>query len=167
MTQTLLIDITELKTFGLVHENIDTKLLRYCIWITQELNVQEALGTALYKELLRRQADNDWNADYTLLKDEYVAKMIIAGVDYNYTIKGSNRLNNKGVGKLSDETQQPNSNSDNFTVKQELLRVLEFFTNKTIGFLKDNTDIYTEYCNSNCNYEDTKPKKQGGFAAWG
>jgi hypothetical protein len=167
MTQTFLIDINDVKLIGLVHDNIDTKLLKYCIWISQEMNVQEALGTALYKEMLRREEDNDWDADYTLLKDEYISKVIIAGTDYNYTIKGSNRLNNKGVGRIADENQQANSNSDNFTVKQELTRVLEFYTNKLIGFLKDNCDIYTEYKNSNCDYESTKPKKQGGFKAWG
>lgn len=167
MTQTLLIQVNELKDYGLIHDNIDSKLLKYCVWITQEMNVQEALGTALYKEILRRQAANDWNADYLKLKDEYISKVIVAGVDLNYTIKGSNRMNNKGVGKLNDENQTANTDESNFTLKQELRKVLEFFTNKLIGYLKDNCELYPEYKDNNCDYEDTKQKKQGGFSSWG
>lgn len=167
MTQDLLIPVSELKTYGLVSENVNSKLLRYCVWVTQEMQVQEALGSELYKELLRMEADNAWTTDYTLLKEEYISKVLIAGCDYQYAIKGGNKFVEKGVGKLSDENYQANSNSENYEIRKELLKTLEFFTEKLIGFLRDNEDIYVEYKNSNCNHEDTKQRQQKKFPYWG
>lgn len=167
MTQDLLISVSDLTKFGLVHENINSKLLRYCVWVTQEMQVQEALGSELYKEMLRRESANDWNADYTKLKDEYISKVLIAGCDYQYAIKGGNKFVEKGVGKLSDENYQSNTNKDNYELRKELLKSLEFFTEKLIGYLKDNCDLYEEYKNNNCDFEDSKQRNQNTFPYWG
>lgn len=167
MTRDLLISVNDLKKYGLVHDNIDSKLLSYCIWITQEMQVQEALGTELYKEMLRREAANDWNTAYTKLKDEYISKVLIAGVDYQYAVKGGNKFVNKGVGKISDENYQQNSINEGYELRKELLKTLEFFTSKLIGYLKDNCDLYEEYKNSNCDHEDSKQRQQKDFPYWG
>jgi len=75
-----LVSVDEVKRRGIVHQNVDTKLISIAIMRAQDINIQPALNTCLYKDLLRRVEEDEWNANYRELMDEYVLPCLIAFV---------------------------------------------------------------------------------------
>lgn len=160
-----LINIEDLKELGLVHINVDSKLLSTCIKRAQDMDVQTATGTPLYKELLRRVEDDDWNVPYRKLMNEYVLPCLVAWVDYRALDYLNTKITNKNVGRGSDDEMNSNTFGENRGMRSRLMTDAEFYRNRLIGFLRDNCDIYEEYNENNCNYEDVKKQKRKGFGS--
>ena len=77
-----LISVENLKKLGLIHSNTDTKLLAVAIKRTQDMSIQPALGTPLYKALLLRVQNNNWtDPNYVTLMNDYVIPCLVAYVD--------------------------------------------------------------------------------------
>lgn len=163
-----LINPSDFKQLGLVHNNVDTKIIKYTLQMVQDQNVQSALGSPLYREMLRRQREDDWNTAYRTLNEDYIARVITCWVHYRIVEHLNNKITNKAVGTGQDENVQANTISDNNAYKKMLRRDAEFYTNRLIGFLKDNESTYTEYCTDTCLHEDVKQqkKKGGGLSGW-
>ena len=58
-----LLSVENLKKLGLIHMNTDTKILSVCIKRSQDMQLQPALGTPLYKALLDRVETSTWTQD--------------------------------------------------------------------------------------------------------
>ena len=67
-----LLSVENLKKLGLIHSNTDTKLLAVAIKRSQDMHIQPALGTPLYRALLDRVETNTWTQDYLDLMNDYV-----------------------------------------------------------------------------------------------
>ena len=159
-----LISVDNLKKQGLIHDNVDTKILARCIRIAQDLNIQSSLGTPLYKAMLTRVENNNWNSDYRLLQNDYIIPALVAWVDYHASIFLNVKMTNKNVGRMSDETRTANSDSQQGYFKNRLVDIAEHYNNRLIGFLKDNDDKYPEYKDTTCKYENIdKQKNKGGL----
>lgn len=162
MATNYLISVEDLKKMGLVNSNVDTKILKRCIKIVQDKRIQPAVSSPLYRELLRRVAADDWDADYRELQNEYVIPALVALVDYKASIYLTKKIRNKGTGTTTDEDFQPLSTDDINTNKSELFSDAEFYLERLIGFLKDdNGTKYSEYTETTdrCHHDLTKQKK--------
>jgi len=166
MTINFLIAVEDLKQLGLINENVDTKIIKYTIKTVQDMNIHSALGTPLYKALLQRVEDNDWNADYTKLMEEYIAMTIVTHANVRIIGHLNNKITNKATGTVSDENLTANTTADNNSYKSQLRKDAEHYTNRLIGYLKDNSELYPEYDIDSENYEDVKKQKQGAFKSW-
>lgn len=142
-----LISVAKLKAEGLIHENVDTKILKVAIKRVQDRVIQPALGSPLYRELLDRTAGNTaWTATYRTLMDDYVKPALIACVDAKYSKIGTNKLTNKGTGYIDDDqfTALQSGELDKF--RDELDSDSFFYVERLIGFLKDDCGSdYPEY----------------------
>jgi hypothetical protein len=165
MTINFLIAVEDLKQLGLINENVDTKIIKYTIQTVQDMNVQTATGTPLYKELLRRVEDNDWNAAYTKLMEEYIAMVIVSHCNVRIVGHLNNKITNKATGAVSDENLQANAAQANNSYKSQLRKDADFYTERLIGYLKDNDELYPEYKDNECKHENVK-KSKGGFNTW-
>lgn len=165
MTINFLISVEDLKQLGLIHDNVDTKVIKYTIQTVQDMNIQTATGSPLYRELLRRVADNDWDADYRKLMEEYIAKSIVAHANVHIIGHLNNKITNKATGAVSDENLSANTAQENNSYKSQLRKVAQFYDERLIGYLKDNCELYPEYKVTECNHEDVK-KSRGGFKPW-
>lgn len=160
-----LITVDNLKLQGIIHDNVDTKLLARCIRITQDMNIQSSTGTPLYKALLTRVQNNNWNSDYRTLMDDYVIPALVAWVDYHSAVFLNTKVTNKGVGKMSDETRTSNTDAETNHFMNRLIDIAEHYNNRLIGFLIDNRDTYVEYKENRCDHEDVeKQEKKGGLS---
>lgn len=163
-----LITIDELKKNGLIHDNVDTKLLNVTLKRTQDIELQSVLGTPLYKEMLRRKQDNDWDADYLRLLNDYIVPCLVSFTDHRSSIFLNDKITNKNVGKGSDADRSANSTTETNYMMNKLRDDAEHYRNTLLGFLKDNCDIYIEYKIDNCNYEDVDKQqdKTGALRGW-
>jgi len=159
-----LVNIEDLKELGLIHKNVDTKLLAVCVKRAQDMEIQTALGTPLFRELLRRVEDDDWNTPYNKLMKDYVIPALVAWTDYRAIDYLNVKITNKNTGRGNDENRPSNTYNENRGFRGRLQTDAEFYRDRLIGFLKDNCDLYDEYKVNNKNHEDVKKQDQkSGF----
>ncbi len=77
MNKVLLISENTLKTYSYINDNCQTDELRYAIMISQNIEIQESLGSQLYQKMLDLVDTNDiflsGNTKYKKLLDEYIS----------------------------------------------------------------------------------------------
>lgn len=142
-----LLSVENLKKLGLIHSNTDTKLLAVAIKRSQDMYIQPALGTPLYKALLNRVETNTWTQDYLDLMNDYVVPCLVAFVDYRAALLLNEKLTNKTTGRVQDENIQANSTADVNELRDQLRKDAYFYKERLIGYLKDDQAVkYPEYC---------------------
>lgn len=142
-----LLSVENLKKLGLIHSNTDTKLLAVAIKRSQDMYIQPALGTPLYKALLNRVETSTWTQDYLDLMNDYVIPCLVAFVDYRAALLLNEKLTNKTTGRVQDENIQANSTADVNELRDQLRKDAYFYKERLIGYLKDDQAVkYPEYC---------------------
>jgi hypothetical protein len=140
-----LINIENLKGLGLIHNNVDTKIVSYTMRVVQDQYVRDVVGVELYNELLRRVEANEWTAPYTKLMDEYISKVIVSWCNYRVLNHLNNSITNKGAGRNNDPVKQSNDFSENNQYKNDLIKDANFYSDRLHDFLEDNASDYPEY----------------------
>jgi len=140
-----LINIENLKGLGLIHNNVDTKIISYTMRVVQDQYVRDVVGMELYNELLRRVEQNDWTAPYSKLMDEYISKVIVSWCNYRVLNHLNNSITNKGVGANNDAVKQSNSFAENNQYKNDLIKDANFYSDRLHDFLEENASDYPEY----------------------
>jgi hypothetical protein len=164
-TMNYLLSVENLKKLGLIHNNTDTKLLAVAIKRSQDMHVQPALGTPLYKALLTRVETSTWTQDYLDLMNDYVVPCLVAFVDYRCALLLNEKLTNKAVGRVQDENLQPNTDSEQTAFRDQLRKDAYFYKERLIGYLMDDQGVkypeYIEGCEDlTCN-ENVKKDRSG------
>jgi hypothetical protein len=166
----MMITVDNLKKLGLIHNNTDTKILGVAIKRTQDMHIQPATGTCLYKALLQRIEDNDWDADYLNLMNNYILPCLVAFVDYRSAVLLNEKLTNKAVGRSTDEYQNANTDTETTALRDLLRKDAYFYKERLIGFLvDDNGQLYPEYitgCDDNCAESVTKDRTGYTPSGW-
>ncbi len=150
-----LLSVENLKKLGLIHNNTDTKLLAVAIKRSQDMHIQPALGTPLYRALLDRVETNTWTQDYLDLMNDYVIPCLVAFVDYRAALLVTEKITNKTTGRVQDENIQANTLTEVNEFRDQLRKDAYFYKERLIGYLMDDQATkYPEYCDmcsENCN----------------
>jgi hypothetical protein len=142
-----LLSVENLKKLGIIHNNTDTKLLAVAIKRSQDMYIQPALGTPLFKALLLRVETNTWTQDYLDLMNDYVVPCLVAFVDYRAALLLTDKLTNKGAGRVTDDNQQTLELNQVAELRDQLRKDAYFYKERLIGYLKDDQATkYPEYC---------------------
>jgi hypothetical protein len=152
-----LISTDKLKKRGFIHGNVEDSILRVLIIRVQDTIIEPTIGTLLFKRLILGIDDDDLTADEITLMDDYIVPVMVAGCDHRSVNALTYQLRNKTVGTGSDDTIDAVSESGNVRIKDELKGDLVFYTNRLIGYLKDNCETFPLYKTYSCNNEDLKP----------
>jgi hypothetical protein len=159
-----LLSVENLKKLGLIHNNTDTKLLAVAIKRSQDMHIQPALGTPLYRALLDRVETNTWTQDYLDLMNDYVIPCLVAFVDYRAALLVTEKITNKTTGRVQDENIQANTLAEVNEFRDQLRKDAYFYKERLIGYLMDDQAVkYPEYCDmcsDHCN-EYVKKDKTG------
>jgi hypothetical protein len=142
-----LLSVENLKKLGLIHNNTDTKLLAVAIKRSQDMHIQPALGTPLYRALLDRVETNTWTQDYLDLMNDYVIPCLVAFVDYRAALLVTEKITNKTTGRVQDENIQANTLTEVNEFRDQLRKDAYFYKERLIGYLMDDQATkYPEYC---------------------
>ena len=142
-----LLSVENLKKLGLIHNNTDTKLLAVAIKRSQDMHIQPALGTPLYRALLLRVETNTWTQDYLDLMNDYVIPCLVAFVDYRAALLVTEKITNKTTGRVQDENIQANTLAEVDEFRDQLRKDAYFYKERLIGYLMDDQAVkYPEYC---------------------
>lgn len=158
MDRTYFITAERLAQYGFIHANVEEDIMLNCIWRVQETQLQPILGTPLYDKLIADVKAGLTSGDYYDLMLNYVIPCLIPLVEIKMTWHITNEIENKGVGKNSDEYMRTNSVADNNNLRDELKKDADHFRNQLIRYLcDDNGTLYPEYTENTSNTVDMKP----------
>ena len=162
------INTDDLKELGLINNNVEDSILRVIITRVQENIVHPILGTSLYNRLCTGvndtmsdpQGSNPLNSDEVNLMDNYIIPLMVVACDRKSINATNYQIRNKGVGKGVDPNFQAVQESENLRLDNDIRQDIVVSKNKLIGHLLDNCDLYPEYDQEECNYENIKPQKK-------
>jgi len=96
----LLISEVKLKNYTNINKNVDMDVLKAEIQIAQDIDLQTILGTLFYKHLLDgilQDGTTTWNADETILVNEYIQPFLIQTAYFNAIPQIMYRTMNRGI----------------------------------------------------------------------
>ena len=157
MTENFFISDNNVKEKGLIHENVDTKLIKAAVRRAQDIELDQVLGSCLLAKL-----DSDIGTDavsgvYEDLLKNYIQPYLIVCVEYRTTRYSLNKIRNKATGKDTDSNFQPLSREEMISFNDNLHNDSESYKSKLIGYLEDNKTDFPEYEDCECNEENKQP----------
>ena len=168
MAYALLISTEDVKKFTIVNGNLDADDFIEYIKISQDITIQNYLGSKLYQKLQTLILNNDINqagfVDYKNLLTIYVKPMLIHWAMVYYLPFAAYTLSNKGLFKHSSENATNVDKAEvDFLVEKER-DIAESYTQRFIDFMCYNMNTYPEYNNNN--NDDVNPDTNNFYGGW-
>ena len=167
MAKALLITTTDLKKFSILDGNLDNdKFIQY-ISISQDIHIQQYLGTDLLEKLqslLPTDIDLPANSDYKELLETYVKPMSIHWAAVEYIPFAAYNIANVGVVKHNSETSvSVEKNELDYLIERER-NIAQSYTRRFIDYMCENSATFPEYTSNTGS--DVNPSKQSDFGGW-
>ena len=166
MATVLFINRTDLVRNSILDGNVDTDKFIQFIKLSQEIDVQQILGTNMYNGLSTAIPNIDLpaNARWKTLLDDYIVSMLIWYAQSNYMPFAAYQIKNGGVFKhTSENAQSVDKNEIDFLVEKARTNA-EWYSRRFIDFMSFNQTTYPEYT-SNIN-DDIYPSNDATFNGW-
>ena len=155
-----------LKKSTTINGNVDAELLLPYIKVAQDIHIHQLLGTDLYDKLAALITANTMadaaNDDYETLIDKYVQPVLIHYSLYESLPFLTYKIMNKDLVRKISETSSPASLEDLKFIRNIVLNTAEYYAQRLVDWLKNNSDKYPEY-NSNSG-ADLSPSKEAYFS---
>lgn len=149
MSNVLLISETLLKQQTGINENVDSGALKSSILLSQNINLQESLSTALYDKVLDLVYTNEitgsTNSNYKNLLDNYIVPMV---THYSYFYALDNFIFKfMNVGLVQGFSEQGSSVDINLfkMMKNSAKDKAEWYDNRLREYLFNNDNLFPEY----------------------
>jgi hypothetical protein len=138
MATALFINRTDLVRNTIINGDVDTDKFIQFIRISQQMHIQNYLGTALYDEISTAITANTLTTDQTALLNDYIQPMLIHFSMVDYLPFSSVELRNGGLFKHTAENgTSPTTNEVDFLV-QKHRNFAEFYTRRFIDYMAFN-----------------------------
>jgi hypothetical protein len=164
----LLISTEDVKKFTIANGNLDADDFIEYIKISQDITIQNYLGSQLYKKLqdliLSDEINNEEFADYRSLLVTYIKPMLVHWAMVYYLPFAAYTLSNKGLFKHSSESATNVDKAEVDYLVEKERDIAESYTQRFIDFMCFNQSTYPEY-NSNSN-EDVNPDTNNFYGGW-
>ena len=168
MSYALLISTEDIKKFTIANGNLDADDFIQYIKISQDITIQNYLGTKLYAKLqtliLNNTINDVSNAKYKDLLTIYIKPMLIHWAMVYYLPYAAYTLSNKGIFKHKSENSDNVEKSEVDYLVEKERDIAESYTQRFIDFMCFNQSTYPEY-NANVN-EDVKPDNDNFYGGW-
>ena len=148
MATVLFINRTDLVRNSILSGSVDTDKFIFFIKIAQEIDVQQIIGTNMYKGLtdaIVAGIDLPANARWKTILDDYIVSMLIWYAQSNYIPFGAYQISNGGIFKhTSENAQTVDKNEVDFLVEKARTNA-EWYSRRFIDFMSFNQSTYPEY----------------------
>ena len=169
MATALFISRTDLVKNSIIDGSIDTDKLLGFLKVSQQIDIQNLLGTELYNKI---SADITSGAgggagltgNYLTLVNEYVQPALIWFAQMNYIPFAAYSITNKGILKGSSETAQNVDKNEVDYLVSKAREYANYYSTRMVDYLSFNDNLFPEY-NNNSN-EDISPDTDTTFNGW-
>ena len=166
MATVLFINRTDLVRNSIMDGNISTDKFIQFIKLSQEIDVQQILGTNMYDGLTTAIPNIDLpvNARWKLILDDFVVPMLIWYAQANYYPFAAYQVRQGGVYKHTSESAESVSKSEIDFLVEKARTNAEWYSRRFIDFMSFNQTTYPEYTiNTN---DDIFPSYDATFNGW-
>ena len=151
MSKMLFISADYLKNNSELNLNIDDKILSMCIETSQDVHLQEAIGTTLYDHLQTVFIDSGSTGltsyEATLL-DDYIIPGLIKWSIAESCVALSFKIQTKGVVQQQSENSSSITKEDLEYVRRNYESKAEFYFQRAIDYIKSNYNEFRDYYNT-------------------
>ena len=164
MATTLFITAKDLKSNTILNGNVDIDLLLPFIKISQQMHVQNYLGTKLYDAIGLKIANTTLTGDYLALLIDYVQPMLIHYAMVDYLPFANYQIRNGGVFKHRSENSESTTKDELDILVQKHRTFADFYAKRFVDYMTINgATMFPEYwTNSNSDmYPDQNPNPIG------
>ena len=162
MDLTTFIKPSQFTQYGFTHGNVEEDVIQLAIFRVQETQIQPLLGSPLFNKLKALIEAGPFSGVYYDLMIEYVLPALIPLAEIKLTFHLTSEIENKGVGRNSDQYMRSNTTDQNNNLRDELRKDANHFSNQLIRFLcDDNGENYPEYLERTGAAVDFKPEGSG------
>ena len=138
MATALFINRTDLVRNTIINGDVDTDKFIQFIKISQQMHIQNYLGTALYDQISAAITANSLTTDQTALLNDYIQPMLIHFAMVDYLPFSSLELRNGGLFRhTAENATSPNRDDVEFLV-QKHRNFAEFYTRRFIDYMSFN-----------------------------
>lgn len=164
MATTLFITPKDLKSNTILNGNVDTDLFIQFVKISQQMHVQNYLGTKLYDAIGLKIANTTLTGDYLALVVDYVQPMLIHYAMVDYLPFANYQIRNGGVFKHRSENSESTTKDELDILVQKHRTFADFYAKRFVDYMAINgASLFPEYwTNSNSDmYPDQNPNPIG------
>ena len=149
MAYVLFISEQKLKESTAINLNVDTELLLPYVRQAQKLYVEPKLGTQLnqkLKDLITAGTIGDVaNAAYKTLLEDYIGDMLPNWAFYHAVPFLRFKIENGNIYSKTSETGTALSTEEAQHLREEIRNTSEYYTERMISYLTNNTSLFPEY----------------------
>jgi hypothetical protein len=169
MNNVLLISEELLKTYSYINENVQTDEMRYGIMVSQNIEIQESLGTNLYEYILdaveNGTISSPANANYKHLLDKYIQPTLVAYSLFRCLDNFIAKFMSVGLVQNRSEQGNPIDFKLFLHIKTQAKNDAQFQDNLLRRHLIFRSGLYPEYNNGNLNDGQLPPIPQAPFTS--
>ena len=153
-----LISVDTLKKRSAVHSNVDDKLLLPEIKTAQDIFIEPALGSSLYKRLQEGIAANNLTTDERTLLDDYITDALVNYVAAAMPVASSYQFFTKGMLQATVENTQTATIPDMLRVSEKYKKQGDHYRERAIRYICTNRSSFPQYRAAD---EDLRAKGSG------
>lgn len=147
-----------IKEETILHENVDSKLIRVAIRDAQEIHTRDKLGSALYDQILTEVSGASLTAANTTLLNTYIAPMQRYYVLMEVVVNLQFKLANSSVLIRDAENARPATANDLEMLEDKYATKADYYYRRLRKFICDNITDYPLY---NSGDQAINPDKSG------
>lgn len=142
-----------------IDENVDVKLLDKAIRNAQDIQIQTALGTALYNKILTDIKNNTLSGNYLTLVETYITPALVEWVLYYVIPSLLYKYRNKAIDTQGGDNAQPISRDEMERLQAEAKNVAEWYTKRLKDYMCQFNNLFPELQQNNTG-DMIQPDKQ-------
>ena len=145
MATALFISRTDLVKNTILNGNVDTDKFIQFVKISQEIHIQNYLGSKLYDKISADVIAGTLTGDYLALVTDYIQPMLIHFAMMDYLPFAAYQVSNGGVFKHNSENSQTASKDEVDFLVQKERSFAEYYTRRFVDFICFDSSKFPEY----------------------
>ena len=145
MSYVLFISENKIKDSTAIGGNVDSSFLHPYIKIAQKKYIETKLGTDLFEALQTKITAGSLAGAYETLVDDYIQDALVHWSFYECLPFLRYKVMNNNVVSKTAENSTPLSREEAQDLREEIRNTAEFYTERLIDYIKNNTASFTEY----------------------
>jgi hypothetical protein len=158
MATALFISRTDLVKNTIIDGNLDSDKFLQFVKISQEIHIQNYLGSKLYDRISADVIAGTLTGDYLALVVDYIQPMLIHFAMMDYLPFAAFQVSNGGIFKHNSENSQTASKDEVDFLVQKERSFAEYYTRRFVDFICFDSSKFPEYLNNT--EADVYPEKR-------
>jgi len=145
MSYVLFISENKIKDSTAINGNVDQEFLIPYIKVAQKKYIETKLGTDLFEALQTKITAGSLAGAYQTLVDDYIQDALVHWSFYECLPFLRYKVQNGNIYSKTSETGTALSREEAQDLREEVRNTAEFYTERLIDYIKNNTASFTEY----------------------